>query len=248
MSDAAYVNLTVAGGIATIEFFHPKGNSLPSAMLEDITQKIYSAENDERAKVIVIQSGGEKAFCAGASFDELSTIHDAESGREFFIGFGNIINAIRKSSKFVIARVHGKCVGGGVGIAAAADYTLAMEGADVKLSELAIGIGPFVIGPAVERKIGKSAFTALAIDAQMWRNADWARRKGLYAELHPNRENLDEAVHRLAESLTHYSPEAMKYLKRTFWEGTEHWDNLLASRAEISGKLLVQGKALLNNK
>lgn len=242
MPEEPYVHATTAQGITTIEFFHPKGNSLPGNILDSLTQKIYSAGNEEHVKVIVLQSAGEKAFCGGASFEELSAISTPDEGREFFIGFGNVINAIRKSPKFVLARIHGKCVGGGVGIAAAADYALAMEGADVRLSELAIGIGPFVIGPAVERKIGKGAFSALAIDAAMWRSADWARRKGLYSELHPDRESLQEAVNRLSETLTHSSSEAMRQLKKIFWEGTEHWDELLSKRAEISGSLLVKGK------
>jgi methylglutaconyl-CoA hydratase len=189
--------------------------------------------------VIVLRSGGEKAFCAGASFNELISIDDAQKGYTFFSGFANVINAMRHCPKLIIGRIHGKCVGGGVGLAAAVDYAIAVEGADVRLSELAVGIGPFVIGPAVERKIGTSAFSQIAIDATMWRNADWARRKGLYAELHPTLEGMEESIVRLANQLAHSSPEAMREMKKVFWQGTDNWDELLTRRAEISGRLVL---------
>jgi methylglutaconyl-CoA hydratase len=234
-----YVKISVHQGVGNIEFFHPQSNSLPGEILEDLAQAIHGAGNDELVKVIVLRSGGEKTFCSGASFDELVAIKNKEQGLEFFSGFAKVINAIRICPKFVIGRIQGKCVGGGVGIAAACDYTLATETADVKLSELAVGIGPFVVGPAVERKIGKAAFTTLAIDATMWRSAEWARRKGLYAEVHPGVTELDEAVRKLVHTLSHSSPEAMAEMKKIFWKGTEDWDKLLMERAAISGKLVL---------
>lgn len=226
-------------GITTIEFFHPQSNSLPRRLLEDLANEIHAAGADDETKVIILRSGGEKAFCAGASFNELSTIENEKKGFEFFSGFANVINALRQIPKLVIGRIHGKCIGGGVGLAAAVDYAIAVEGADIRLSELSIGIGPFVVGPAVERKIGLSAFSQLAIDATMWRSADWARRKGLYAELHSDIEGMDESVSRLATQLAHTSPVAMAELKKVFWKGTEHWDELLYKRAEISGRLVL---------
>jgi len=226
-------------GVMTIEFAHPQSNSLPGRLLEALTHEIHSAGNDHETKVIILRSAGERAFCAGASFDELLTIENAEQGLQFFQGFAHIINAMRKCPKFIIARIQGKCVGGGVGIAAAADYAIAVEGADVKLSELAVGIGPFVVGPAVERKIGLAAFSSLSIDATMWRDAEWARRRGLYAELHGRATEMDESIHRLAETLAHSNPEAMALLKQNFWKGTEHWDHLLIEKAAISGRLIL---------
>ena len=237
--DHGYVTSETHNGITTIEFFHPQSNSLPHRILVDLANEIHAVGADADTKVIVLRSGGEKAFCAGASFDELTQIADERRGFEFFSGFANVINAMRKCPRMIIARVQGKCVGGGVGLAAAADYAIAVEGADVKLSELAVGIGPFVVGPAVERKIGLSAFSQLAIDAAQWRNADWARRKGLYAELHPTVEGMDESISRLANQLAHSSQQAMTELKRVFWKGTEHWDHLLVERAEISGRLVL---------
>lgn len=234
-----YVKSEFHNGITTIEFFHPQSNSLPGKMLDKLAQTIHGAGNDEETKVIVLRSAGEKAFCAGASFDELTSIKNEEEGLKFFSGFARVINAIRIGPKFVIGRIHGKAVGGGVGIAAAVDYAIAVEGADIKLSELAIGIGPFVVGPAIERKIGKSAFSQLAIDATMWRNADWARRRGLYAEVHPNIESMDESIRKLADSLVHFNPVAMAEMQKNFWAGTENWDKLLIERAAISGKLVL---------
>ncbi|MEQ1798737.1 MAG: enoyl-CoA hydratase-related protein [Lacibacter sp.] len=235
----AYVNTEVHKGIAFIEFFHPQSNSLPGVILKELANAIMHAATDPNVLVVIIRSGGEKAFCAGASFDELVTIKNEKEGQAFFSGFANVINAMRKCPKFIIVRVHGKCVGGGVGIAAAADYAIAVEGADIKLSELAIGIGPFVIGPAVERKMGVSSYSQLSIDAGSWRNADWARRKGLFAELHQTVAAMDESIEKLANTLSHSYPEAMSEMKKVFWKGTEHWDELLIERAKISGRLVL---------
>lgn len=234
-----YVDVETHKGITTIEFFHPQSNSLPHRILESLANEIHDAGMDPETKVIILRSGGEKAFCGGASFDELTHIQNQKQGFGFFSGFANVINAMRKCPKLIIGRIHGKCVGGGVGIAAAVDYAIATEGADIKLSELAIGIGPFVVGPAVQRKIGLSCFSQLAIDATMWRNADWARRKGLYSELHSSIESMEEAIRRLSHQLSHSSPEAMAEIKKILWQGTENWDDLLCQRAEISGRLVL---------
>jgi methylglutaconyl-CoA hydratase len=234
-----YVKTETHNHVTTIEFFHPQGNSLPGKLLADLAHEIANAGNDKNIWTIVLRSAGTGAFCGGASFDELLSIQTEAQGKQFFSGFANVINAMRKSPKFIIARVHGKCVGGGVGIVAAADYAIAVEGAEVRLSELSVGIGPFVVGPAVERKIGLSSFSQLAIDASLWRNADWARRKGLYAELHPSIESMEESIARLSNSLGHSNPEAMLEMKKMFWHGTEHWDHLLPERAAISGRLVL---------
>jgi methylglutaconyl-CoA hydratase len=234
-----YVRSETHNGITTVEFHHPQSNSLPSKILQELAQEIHSVAHDDDTRVIVLRSSGEKAFCAGASFDELSAIKNKEDGFLFFSGFANVINSMRKCPKLIIGRIHGKCVGGGVGLVAATDYAIAVEGADVKLSELSIGIGPFVVGPAVERKIGVAAFSHLAIDATMWRNAEWAKRKGLYAELHPNLEEMEESIRRLSNTLAHSSMDAVAELKKIFWRGTEHWDSLLPERAAISGKLIL---------
>jgi methylglutaconyl-CoA hydratase len=235
----AYVRSANHQGITTIEFFHPQSNSLPAKILAELAIALRRAGDDPGVKVIVLRSAGDKAFCAGASFDELSAITNEKEGLNFFSGFADVINAIRHCPKLVIGRIHGKCVGGGVGLAAAVDYAIASVTADIKLSELAVGIGPFVVGPAVERKMGLAAFSQLAIDATMWRTADWARKKGLYAELHETTGQLDESLVRIAHTLSHSSPEAMAEIKRICWHGTEHWDHLLKERAAISGRLVL---------
>ena len=234
-----YVTSETHKGITTIEFFHPQSNSLPHRLLEELANEIHAMGTDHDTKVIVLRSGGEKAFCAGASFNELSQIENEKKGFDFFSGFANAINAMRKCPKLIIGRIHGKCVGGGVGLAAATDYAIAYENAEIRLSELAIGIGPFVVGPAIERRIGSSAFGHLAIDATMWRNSEWSKKKGFFAEVHNTIESMDESVSRLANELAHSSSEAMSELKKILWKGTEHWDELLFSRAEISGKLVL---------
>jgi methylglutaconyl-CoA hydratase len=238
-SISPHVNRNDSNGIATIEFFHPASNSLPGAILGKLANEIKAAGEDEAVKVIVLRSGGERAFCAGASFDELIAIENLEGGKKFFMGFANVINAIRKAPKFVIGRVQGKTVGGGVGLASAVDYCFATKYASVKLSELAIGIGPFVVGPAVERKLGKSGMTSLAIDATSWRTAHWAEEHGLFAQVFESIEEVDEAVSALCEKLSKSNPEAMKLLKTAFWKGTEDWDSLLEERAAMSGELVL---------
>lgn len=226
-------------GIAYIEFSHPLSNSLPGKVLRKLADTITEMGENPEVKVIVLRSAGEKAFCAGASFDELISINDLETGKVFFSGFANVINACRKAPKFIIGRVQGKAVGGGVGLASAVDYCLATKFADVKLSELAVGIGPFVVGPAVERKIGVSAMSELAINATEWRSAEWAKRKGLFTDVFDNAEEMDKEIERLAVQLSKSNPEAMSMLKTIFWQGTEHWDTLLAERAGMSGKLVL---------
>lgn len=226
-------------GIAYIEFSHPLSNSLPGKVLRNLADTITEMGENPEVKVIVLRSAGEKAFCAGASFDELISINDLETGKVFFSGFANVINACRKAPKFIIGRVQGKAVGGGVGLASAVDYCLATKFADVKLSELAVGIGPFVVGPAVERKIGVSAMSELAINATEWRSAEWAKRKGLFTDVFDNAEEMDKEIERLAVQLSKSNPEAMSMLKTIFWQGTEHWDTLLAERAGMSGKLVL---------
>lgn len=228
-----------ANGIATIEFGHPMSNSLPGKVLEELAKTITDVGNQNNVKVIVLRSAGDRAFCGGASFDELISINDLEVGKIFFSGFANVINAIRKCPKFVIGRVQGKAVGGGVGIASAVDYCIATKFSAVKLSELAVGIGPFVVGPAVERKIGLAAMSQLTINATEFKPAEWAREKGLYADVYDTAEEMDSAIQVLAEKLASSNPEAMFKLKKIFWEGTESWDNLLKVRAGVSGELVL---------
>ena len=235
----AYVKQDIQNGIASIEFFHPEHNSLPAHLLTQLAQTISDAGKNEAVKVIVLQSGGEKTFCAGASFKELVQIQDVEAGKVFFSGFANVIHAMRKCPKLIIGRVQGKTVGGGVGIAAATDYCMATQQAAVKLSEFTIGIGPFVVSPAIERKMGIAALSQLTLEANRFFEASWAREKGLYAEVYNSINDLDAAVQTLAEKLTTYNPEAIQETKKAFWSGTEHWDTLLAERAAISGRLVL---------
>ncbi|MEZ4936023.1 MAG: enoyl-CoA hydratase/isomerase family protein [Crocinitomicaceae bacterium] len=237
--DQGHVEFAIDNGIATVEFGHPLSNSLPGKILAKLANTITELGQNKDVKVIVLKSAGEKAFCGGASFDELISIKDLATGKVFFSGFANVINACRKCPKLIIGRVHGKAVGGGVGVASAVDYCFATKHASVKLSELAVGIGPFVVGPAVERKIGLSGMSQLAIDATEWQTAQWAKEKGLYAEIFDTAEEMDEAISTLAGKLSKSNPEAMELLKKVFWQGTENWDDLLAERAAMSGKLVL---------
>jgi methylglutaconyl-CoA hydratase len=236
--DGGHVAVETAGGIATVTFGHPKGNSLPGTVLRALAERIAAAGADPAARVIVLRSSGTGPFCAGASFDELSAIRDAARGQEFFSGFAGVILSMLRAPKPVVTRVQGKTAGGGIGIVAASDYAIAVDGASVRLSELAVGIGPFVVGPVIERKIGLAAFQAMAIDAD-WRDAAWARERGLYARTVAAVSELDEAVDALARRLASSNPEALAGIKRVVWAGTERWDELLAERAAMSGRLVL---------
>ena len=236
----AYVNRKqLKPGLTQITFFHPKHNSLPSDILALLAQTIKDAGEDDAVQVIIIKSGGDRTFCAGASFDELISIDDYETGKKFFMGFANVINALRKCPKLVIGRVQGKAVGGGVGISAAVDYCMATKFASIKLSELNVGIGPFVVGPAVERKLGLSAFSQMTINADRFYSAAWGKDKGLFTEVFETVEELDDEVMKMADYLLSTNPEAQQMLKKVFWEKCEDWDTLLEARAEKSGQLVL---------
>lgn len=225
--------------IATIEFGHPASNSFPGELLQRLADELNTLSNNPQVNLIVLRSEGEGAFCAGASFDELLAVTNLEQGAIFFSGFANVINAMRKCSKLIVGRIHGKAVGGGVGIAAACDYALATVNSSVKLSELTIGIGPFVIAPAVERKMGKAALSEMTLAAHEWKNAYWAEKKGLYAKVFENTADLDKELDIFTQKLASYNPEALADMKRVLWEGTENWDTLLTDRAKISGRLVL---------
>ena len=234
-----YVKLEIKDGIGTIEFFHPQSNSLPGEILQKLAETITEAGNNDGIQVVILKSAGDRTFCAGASFDELMAIENEAQGKQFFCGFANVINAARKCPKFIIGRVQGKAVGGGVGMASATDYCFATKFASIKLSELAIGIGPFVVGPPIERKIGSSAFSQLTINATEWHSADWAREKGLFAEVYDSAEEMDTAIKILSEKLVVSNPDSMQALKKVMWDGTDHWDSLLIDRAAMSGKRVL---------
>lgn len=229
----------IENNIATVEFGHPASNSFPSVLLERLANEFDKLSTNDEVYVIVLKSEGDRAFCAGASFDELVAIDNLTDGKAFFSGFANVINAMRRCSKLIIGRVQGKTVGGGVGLAAACDYVLATEHASIKLSEFTIGIGPFVIAPAVERKISVSGLAELTLDATSWKNAYWAKEKGLYARVFETQAELDKEVTILSEKLASYNPEALAEMKKALWKGTEHWEELLIERAETSGKLVL---------
>lgn len=239
MEPTFFVRTDIKNNIATISFYHPASNSFPSNQLANLAETINKLNSNKNVNLIILKSEGEKAFCAGASFDELLNITSLEEGRLFFSGFANVINAMRKSNKLIIGRIQGKAVGGGVGLAAACDYTFATKAAAIKLSELAIGIGPFVIEPAVSRKIGKPALAEMTLDAENWKSAEWAFKNKLYTQLFDDVHLMDEAIEKFTTTLSSYNPDALSEMKNVLWEGTEHWDTLLTERAVISGKLVL---------
>lgn len=225
--------------IATVEFGHPASNSFPGELLQRLTDELNALSNNADVNLIVLKSEGEGAFCAGASFDELLAVSNLEEGAVFFSGFANVINAMRNCSKLIVGRIHGKAVGGGVGLAAACDYALATVDSAIKLSEFTIGIGPFVIAPAVERKMGVAALAEMTLAAHEWKNAYWAQEKGLYAKTFENVAELDKELDIFTQKLASYNPEALSDMKKVLWEGTENWDTLLTERAKISGRLVL---------
>lgn len=239
MNTQGYIKTEIINQVAYLTFFHLASNSLPSELLDKLTQAFNELGGNEQVKSIVLQSEG-RIFCAGASFDELILLQDMEKAHQFFMGFANVINAMRKADKFIIVKVQGKAVGGGVGLIAAADYAMATDAAAIKLSELSIGIGPYVIAPALKRKMGNTALSEMSINAAHWHTAFWAREKGLFAQVFDNQNQLNEAVEILAEQLAKYDTDATSFLKKELWKGTEDWDALLSAQAEISARLVLQ--------
>ncbi|MBC6399617.1 MAG: enoyl-CoA hydratase/isomerase family protein [Ekhidna sp.] len=234
-----YVNLDINDGIGTVEFFTEQSNSLPGNILKKLASTINEAGETLEIRVIVLKSGGDRAFCAGANFDELITIDSPERGYEFFMGFANVINAMRKAPKFIIGRLQGKAIGGGIGLAAATDYCFATRFSSIKLSELALGIGPFIVSAPIERKIGLSAMSQVSINAEKFYDPKWCREKGLFNEVFESTEKMDKVTNEFVKKLAGYNPEAMREMKKAFWQGTDHWDELLSERAKTSGKLVL---------
>lgn len=237
--DRYYIKNDITGNIATIEFYHPKSNSFPSTQLSELSRLFETLGKNEEVKVIILKSTGDRVFSAGASFDELLTINDIQKGKKFFMGFANVIMAMRNCPKFIVGCITGKVVGGGVGLVAACDYALASESASVRLSELSIGIGPFVIEPAITRKIGITGFSEMTMNPTEWKSSEWIKGKGMYNFVYPNAETCEKAANKFAHDLAVYSPEAMKELKNIFWKSTDDWKEIMPKRAELSGRLVL---------
>ena len=233
------IETIINGNIATLLFFHPSSNSFPSTLLQQLTDEINTLSKNDSVSIIILKSAGTGAFCAGASFDELLSVSNYEEGSRFFSGFANVINAMRKCPKLIIGRIHGKAVGGGVGLASACDYSFATTKSEIKLSEIAIGIGPFVIEPVVSRKIGKMAMSEMTLNPTAWKTSKWAFEKGLFSEVFENIEDLDIRLEEYTNELSSYNPDALLEMKKVLWEGTSHWDSLLYERAAISGRLVL---------
>ena len=238
-NEKGHVKTSFKDGLSTITFFHPSHNSLPGYLLAELASTILSEGGKDEVRLILLKSAGDRTFCAGASFDELISIEDFNTGKKFFMGFANVINAIRTCGKIVIGRIQGKAVGGGVGLCSAVDYAIATKYASVRLSELAVGIGPFVVGPAVERKVGTAAFTHMSLNPSEWQTAAWAKQSHLFAEAFDSAEQMDDYIEDFTRRLLSYNPEALAAIKAVSWQGTEHWGELLEERAEISGRLIL---------
>lgn len=232
------VHHSVADGIGTVEFSHPKGNSLPAKLLNELASAISSLADDPSARVIVLRSAGTSTFCAGASFDEFTAVASPAQGQEFFLGFSRVILAMIRAPKFVITRVQGRAAGGALGVIAASDYSVAVRSAQVKLSELQVGIGPFVVGVVIQHKLGLAPFQFLGVHAD-WHDAEWCERHGLYAQLCDDAAALDAAVDAHARRLADSNPEAMAEMKRIFWRGTEDWEERMTERAAMSGRMVL---------
>lgn len=237
--EMSYIHAQVRDGVGWIKFFHPKSNSFPTKQLNLLIQKIDEMGANKAVKVIVLESEGDSVFCSGASFDELLTINDLDTGKRFFSGFARVLLAMRDCPKFIIGKVIGRVVGGGVGIVAGCDYAIAHSDASVRLSELSIGIGPFVIEPAISRKIGVQSFSEMTLNPNDWKSADWCLEHGLYNRVLPEVEQVEQVVLDFAQQLSVYSAEAMRNLKSIFWENAEDWDEIMPKRAQMSGKLVL---------
>jgi methylglutaconyl-CoA hydratase len=229
----------IENSIATVEFGHPASNSFVAELLDRLTDELNKLSENQAISVIVLKSEGDRTFCGGASFDELMAITNLDEGKVFFSGFANVLNAMRNCKKVIVGRVQGKTVGGGVGLAAACDYVFASENAAIRLSELSIGIAPLVIAPAVERKMGKAALAEMSLAPTEWKNAYWAKEKGLFAKVFSSLKEMDKELDFFTQKLSTYNPDALYEWRKVLWEGTENWDLLLSERASITGTLVL---------
>jgi methylglutaconyl-CoA hydratase len=233
------IQTTIENKIATIEFEHPASNSLTQELLHKVASELTILSTNPAISVVILKSSGTGVFCAGASFDELLAVSNLDQATKFFSGFAHLLNAMRTCSKVIIGRVHGKAVGGGLGIIAACDYVFATVDSSIKLSELSIGIGPFVIEPALSRKMGKAATAALTLASNEWKDSEWAKSSGLFTKVFAGQVTLDKELVQFSTKLASYNPEAVSEIKKILWEGTENWETLLYERAAISGKLAL---------
>lgn len=240
-----FVRAELKNSVAEITFGTSKSNSLPGAILEKLAKTILEEGGKKEVKAILLKSEGEKAFCAGASFDELLEIAELETSKKFFGGFAKVLNAMRNCGKIVVVRVQGKTTGGGVGIACGADYCFATKHSALALTELNLGIGPFVIGPYVERKIGKSQFAAMAIDAD-FRSATWAEQHNIYHSVSDSIQEMDEKLDEFLLTLAGRSADALALIKKVSWEGTDHFYDLMPARIHMSASLILEDYAKEN--
>ncbi len=229
----------IENNVAVVEFGHPASNSFVAELLDRLTKELQKLSENDAVSLIVLKSAGDGVFCAGASFDELMAITNLEEGKAFFSGFANVINSMRNCKKLIVGRIQGKAVGGGVGLISACDYVFATQAAAIRLSELTIGIAPLVIAPAVERKIGKAGLAELSLFPTEWKNAYWAKEKGLFSRVFDNMKDMDKELHFFIKKLASYNPDALREMKNVLWQGTTHWDKLLVERAELSGTLVL---------
>jgi methylglutaconyl-CoA hydratase len=234
-----YIKYEIKEHCAVIEFYHPAHNSMSMKLLKSMAELFDDLNDVKDIKCILLTSAGKGSFCAGANFEELKSIKNESEGLHFFSGFGNVINSMRRCTKLVIGRIHGKAVGGGVGLISACDIAFGTVNTSIRLSELAIGIGPFVIAPAVIRKTGIAAFSDLSFNPLEWKSADWAQNHGLFSKVFENTEGLDDHIKSYVDCISSFSIDAIAENKKLLWEGTENWHQLLLDRAAISGKLIL---------
>lgn len=240
-----FVTSQIENQISTITFGTPKSNSLPGEILEKLAKTILEEGAKPEVKIILLKSEGEKAFCAGASFDELLEIKDLETSKKFFGGFAKVLNAMRTCGKIVVVRVQGKTTGGGVGITCAADYCFATENASLALTEINLEIGPFVISPFVERKVGKSQMIAMSLDAE-FRDANWAVQHNVYNKIFSTISEMDEEIEKFLNRLSTKNHKVLAKIKELSWEGTEHFGEILPEKINISANLVLEDSAKEN--
>jgi methylglutaconyl-CoA hydratase len=218
MTGYEHLEVSAGDGVVTVTLDRPDvRNALSAGLITELTRCMREIAGREDVRAVILTGEGD-SFCAGAdigymrqtaSFSYEENLEDA--GR-----LAALFESIAECPKPVVARIKGAAIGGGVGLVAAADVSVAEEGTIFAFSEVRLGISPATIAPFVLRKIGHSHARSLFLTGERF-GAERAREIGLVHEVAPEGE-LDEVVQKKIGQITSGGPESLASTKRLLGE------------------------------
>lgn len=188
-------------------------NAFNDSVIAELAQVFAELSRDDDLRAIVLGGHG-KAFCAGADLSWMKQMagYDWEQNRADAQKLADMLWAIQSCPLPVVARIHGDCYAGGVGLAAVCDIRIAAQGVTFCLSEARLGLLPATIGPYVIRAIGEGASRRYFTTAERFGAAE-AHRIGLVHEA-VAADALDETVDAIVAALVANGPQAVRACKR----------------------------------